>query len=229
MTSQGLEVPGNRPTRAIAYIDGFNLYYGLKEGYGDRYLWLDLLGLCQGFCRDGQTLLGVKYFTARISGPRSDHPRWLKEKLEAKRSRQTAFLDALRQVIGEKLIIHEGSYRTTLDRCRSCGAERDSHEEKMTDVNIATEMLLDAVEDEFDTAFLISGDSDLVPPIRAIKTFAPDKKVICAFPPCRVSNELRQHATSSFTIFKKPLRENQMPEKIVRTNGPTIERPDQWS
>jgi hypothetical protein len=26
----------------IAYVDGFNLYHGLHQGYGRRYLWLDL-------------------------------------------------------------------------------------------------------------------------------------------------------------------------------------------
>jgi hypothetical protein len=26
-----------------AYIDGFNLYYGIKHKFGHRYLWLDLV------------------------------------------------------------------------------------------------------------------------------------------------------------------------------------------
>ena len=52
------------------------------------------------------------------------------------------------------------------------------HEEKMADVNIANQLLLDAMEGKFDSAFLISGDSDLVPPIRTIKTRFPDKKII---------------------------------------------------
>ena len=38
----------------------------------------------------------------------------------------------------------------------------------MTDVNIATQMIIDAYQDKYDTAMLISGDSDLVPPIKAI-------------------------------------------------------------
>jgi len=41
--------------------------------------------------------------------------------------------------------------------------------EKMTDVNIATNMMIDAYTNAFDIAYVISGDSDLVPPIRAIR------------------------------------------------------------
>ena len=40
--------------------------------------------------------------------------------------------------------------------------------EKMTDVNIATHLIIDAFQDRYDMAMLISGDSDLVPPIKAV-------------------------------------------------------------
>ena len=39
----------------------------------------------------------------------------------------------------------------------------------MTDVNIAVELLQDAFQDAFDTAILISADSDLIAPIAAVK------------------------------------------------------------
>jgi uncharacterized LabA/DUF88 family protein len=45
----------------------------------------------------------------------------------------------------------------------------------MTDVNIASRMLVDSFKDKFDTAFLISGDTDLIPPIREIKSLFPKK------------------------------------------------------
>lgn len=37
----------------------------------------------------------------------------------------------------------------------------------MTDVNIATAIIVDAYKDAYDMAMLISGDSDLTPPIKA--------------------------------------------------------------
>ena len=34
--------PDSAPRRLIAYIDGFNLYFGLKEKGWKRYYWLDM-------------------------------------------------------------------------------------------------------------------------------------------------------------------------------------------
>ena len=53
-------------TRVVAYVDGFNLYHGLKAGYGRRYHWLDLQALVRDLLRPGQELLEVQYFTARV-------------------------------------------------------------------------------------------------------------------------------------------------------------------
>lgn len=38
----------------------------------------------------------------------------------------------------------------------------------MTDVNIATQIIIDAYQNKYDMAMLISGDSDLDPPIKAV-------------------------------------------------------------
>lgn len=39
----------------------------------------------------------------------------------------------------------------------------------MTDVNIACHLLADAMDGRFGVALLMSGDSDLVPPVRIIR------------------------------------------------------------
>ena len=41
-------------TRLVAYVDGFNLYHGLKAVYGRRYHWLDLQALVRSLLRPGQ-------------------------------------------------------------------------------------------------------------------------------------------------------------------------------
>lgn len=55
---------------AAAYIDGFDLYFGIREK-GRRYLWLDLEGLVQSLLKPHQQLVAVRYFTARV---RNDPP-----------------------------------------------------------------------------------------------------------------------------------------------------------
>ncbi len=42
--------------RVVAYVDGFNLYFGLKEGYGRRYHWLDLQRLVADLLQPDQQL-----------------------------------------------------------------------------------------------------------------------------------------------------------------------------
>lgn len=34
----------------IAYVDGFNLYFGLKAAAFKRYYWLDVAALCGEHC-----------------------------------------------------------------------------------------------------------------------------------------------------------------------------------
>jgi hypothetical protein len=67
----------------IAYVDGFNLYHGLHQAYGRRYLWLDLEHLVQRV-RPHDQILAVRYFTAEVR----DDPDGL--------ARQRAYLAALK-------------------------------------------------------------------------------------------------------------------------------------
>ena len=60
-------------SRVVTYIDGFNLYFGLRDAGLKRYYWLDLVALSSTFLLPGQTLEHVHYFTARI---RTTAPTW---------------------------------------------------------------------------------------------------------------------------------------------------------
>ena len=98
-----------------------------------------------------------------------------------------------------------------------CSFEDEVPNEKMTDVNIAVELLSDAFQDRYDTAFLISADSDLVPPINRIRLLFPKKNVIVAFPPDRFSKELDKYASASFTIGRAKIAKSLFPlENEVR-------------
>ncbi|MCH8333764.1 hypothetical protein IIC65_07510 [Candidatus Sumerlaeota bacterium] len=52
--------------------------------------------------------------------------------------------------------ISEGYYQDQKIKCRMCGGQWMKAEEKMTDVNIAVEMLQDAHLDAFDDAIIVS-------------------------------------------------------------------------
>lgn len=204
-------------SRVMVYVDGFNLYFGLRSKGWRKYYWLDLHVLAQALLKDGQTLVGVHYFTSRIRA--NGH-----NALDMQR--QTAYLEALDTL--PCLRTHFGHYLKKLKQCRTCGSKWMDYEEKMTDVNIAVQLLSDAFEDGFDTALLISGDSDLTTPVRKLRGQFPDKKLIVAFPPARHSCELKKAANAAFTIGEANLRQSQLPPQVQRADGFMLQRPAHW-
>jgi hypothetical protein len=106
--------------------------------------------LASALLKQDQQLHKVHYFTSRIRSTKNNLPDI---------QRQTTYLEELACQSG--LDIHWGHFLEKPRQCRACGAQWLSYEEKMTDVNMAVQMLTDAYKDLFDTAILISGDSDL--------------------------------------------------------------------
>lgn len=112
--------------------------------------------------------------------------------------------------------------------CRSCGTVEQVSQEKKTDVNIAVEMIIDAHTDVFDSAIMITADSDLVPVVQAIHRLFPEKRVAVAFPPSRFSAELQSTADACFPIGRAKFSAAQLPEKITKPNGTVLQRPSKW-
>ena len=203
--------------RVAVYIDGFNLYYGLRSKGWRRYYWLDLRRLSATLLRSNQRLVLIRYFTAPVL-PRADRP--------GQRERQRKYLEALATL--PDLHIHQGYFLPQTRACTVCGSSQSTYEEKMTDVNIAVELLGDAQDDLFDTAVIISGDSDLSGPVNAVRLRYPDKRVIVAFPPRRVSKQLRQLADRAFVVGRRQFATSQFPERIATASGYSIDKPHQW-
>ena len=204
-------------SRVVAYVDGFNLYFGLRSKGWKKYYWLDLCALATTLLRPGQTLEGVHYFTSRIRANGRNVPDM---------QRQTAYLEALGSL--SKLQSHFGHYLEKPRQCRQCGAQWMDYEEKMTDVNIAMQLLADAFDDHFDTALVISADSDLTTPVRQVRARFPAKRVIVAQPPGRNSVQLAGAATAAFTISETKVRQNQLPAAVTTASGYVIQCPAHW-
>lgn len=174
--------------------------------------WLDVAKLSQSLLKPHQELVGVKYFTSYITNPN-------------KFKRQKTYLEAL-ETVGVQITL--GKYQMGSYRCSKCKQISQSPTEKMTDVNIATFILEDAMNDRFDKAILISGDSDLVPPINAIRRNFPEKSVIVAFPPNRANEDMKAVAHGSFTIGRAKLRGALLPERITKQDGYILKKPVEW-
>ena len=204
--------------RVIVYVDGFNLYYGMRAKGWRRYYWLDICRLAENLLKTSQVLAEVRYFTARIYSHDGN---------KSKSKRQKTYLEALETLTA--LHIFDGHYLAKERKCRNCGAIWITHEEKMTDVNIAVQLLCDAQDDLFDTAIIISGDSDITPPVNAIRDRYPEKRVTIAFPPERYSSQLAGAATAFFRIGRKKLKDSQLPDEVVKQEGIILRRPGEWN
>lgn len=200
--------------RVIAYIDGFNLYFGLKDSKWRKYYWLNIQKLAQNLLKHNQQLIFVKYFTAMISTPPD------------KVKRQRTFIEALETLTDFK--IYYGKYQLNPRYCKNCGFKDYVPNEKMTDVNIAVELLTDAFNNKFDTAILVSADSDLTAPIKALRSLFPAKRAIVVFPPKRFSMDLKKIATGYFTIGKAKFAQSLFPKEVVKTDGYVLKCPESW-
>lgn len=216
-SNDAVKMPGMpKAIRVMAYIDGFNLYFGIRDADLKRYLWLDLPMLAHNLLIGGQELALTKYFTSRVSGP------------SGKQERQSIYLDALGMIPSDRLQIFYGKYMENPRTCQKCHMEDLVPSEKMTDVNIAVEMLTDAYQDRFDTALLISADSDLHAPVSKIRSLFPQKKVVVAFPPERRSAELAAAASASIVVGRGKLKDSQLPDMLCAKNGHVLKKPATW-
>lgn len=203
----------NKTERVIAYIDGFNLYFGMKENGSDT-LWLNVQQLAASLLKLNQRLVYTKYFTSRVR----NNP--------AKEQRQKIYIEAL-ETLQECDIIY-GHYQSHIEKCRRCGHYYPYSNEKMTDVNIAVALLEDAFNDKYDTAFLVTGDSDLVPPINSVHSLFPSKRVFVAFPPNRSNVSVRNVSKGCMTIGRKKLKDAQFPDKVKKASGFILHKPKEW-
>lgn len=202
-----------KKTRVIAYVDGFNLYFGMMEAGFDKCKWLNIEDLVKSLLLSDHELVGIKYFTSRVKYNPD------------KQKRQSVYIDAL-ESINIKVIY--GNYQDGTNECHRCGNIWQAAKEKMTDVNIATEMIVDAYCDRYDTAMLISGDSDLTPPVKAVHSLFKQKRVFIAFPPKRHNQSMALVAKGSMIIGRKKLVDAQFSKQVVSNSGYTLNIPKEW-
>ncbi|WP_396157799.1 NYN domain-containing protein [Flavobacterium sp.] len=199
--------------RVVVYVDGFNLYFGMLDAGFDYCKWLNLKLLVENLLQQNQSLIEIKYFTSRVS----NNP--------DKQKRQNTYIEALESV---DVNIFYGNYQSDKIECKRCKNVWPTYNEKMTDVNIATQILIDAYQDKYDMAMLISGDSDLVPPMRAVHEIFKNKRVFVAFPPKRHNQSVALIAKGSLTIGRKKLVESQFNDSVTKKDGYVLNKPKNW-
>ncbi len=200
------------------YVDGFNLYYGsLKK---TRYKWLDISRLCQ-LLFSRHEIHQIKYYTAKVKVRAADSD------IE-KPVRQQTYLRALKTTPVVEVIY--GSFLSHVISMKQAYAVGYvtvvKTEEKGTDVNIASHLIHDGHNREYDMAVVISNDSDLVAPIKIV-TEKLGLPVIVVSPFERNSIELKRVASSVRHLRKGLLQESQFPIELKDETG-TFTKPEIW-
>lgn len=206
----------------ILYIDGFNLYYrALKD---TPFRWLDLYRLAEALFPE-DTIGKVCYFTARLN-TRPGAP--------GQRLRQQAYLRALETLSGVE--IYYGTFRPRT-KVRPLAEPvpglpeyvriLDS-EEKGSDVNLATRLLVDGFNGEYEQAVIISNDSDLATPMRYVRDSL-GLRVTVVNPDNRNSThrDLHDSATRIKRLRRSHLRRSQLPDSVFDDRG-EITKPTAW-
>jgi uncharacterized LabA/DUF88 family protein len=199
-------------SRYCIYIDGFNVYYALQEPLYRKHKWLNYRKLAESVIGKNDRIMGVFYFTAVVH--------WKQDNA----LRHKNYIKALRWARVDTI---QGRFMEKEVRCHRCKQLYKTHEEKRTDVNIALKLLGDAIDDLYDKALIISADTDLIPAIRAVYKYAPEKKIGVMFPIGRNNNDLRREADFRIKMPQRLLEACQFPEKIKIGNH-IIQRPNSW-
>ena len=220
--------PGSAP-RTVVYVDGFNFYYAAfdsaRAALPVALKWLDLRRLCE-LALPKSRITAIRYFAAKVSATASD---------PGKPSRQAAYLAALRTV--PDLTIHLGQLVVNQKYLKAVAPRPGEAkrplvyvpEEKGSDVNLASYLVLDACLGDFDTAVVVSNDSDLKEPVRIVREILSRPVGVL-----RVDAEPRRCVFADLVDFIKPLRvthfrSSQFPDEIVDGHGATIRRPNEWT
>jgi uncharacterized LabA/DUF88 family protein len=200
----------------FVYIDGFNFYYGAVKN--TPYKWLDVGSFCTKILPNDR-IEKIRYFTAKVKAHPGDPDQ---------PNRQRIYLRALRTL--PEVEIHFGSFLTnTVRKPKADGSgyvEILDTEEKGSDVNLATYLVHDGHRDLYDTAVVISNDSDLAEAIKIVRMDL-GKVVGVVNPHKHASRQLTSQASFYKQIRQGVLRDSQFPDVISDSLG-TFHKPRLW-
>ena len=201
---------------AIVYVDGFNLFYRLLRGTPFR--WLNLSSLFTAML-PAHTVQSIYYFTAHVKSDPTDRDKPI---------RQGLYLRALGTL--PEVSIIKGYYLRTKVWARPVAGPPNvqvwKSEEKGSDVNIATQMLLDAHAGITDVIVVVSNDTDLVNPMLAVRDQL-GKHVLLLSPVTNPNAKLVAASSSTQTLLPIHVAAHQFPTLLTDAKG-TFHKPSTW-
>jgi len=163
--------------RAVAFVDGQNLFYAAKEAFGYQYPNYDILKLAQLVCKSkAWNLVKTQFYTGVPDLGDDPTKNWFWNAKLAAMGRQgiVVYSRALRYR-NKTVRLPDGSIHSFLHG-----------EEKGIDVRIALDVIGMAVRNEYDVALVFSQDQDLSEVADEIRVIARQQgrwiRIACAYP-----------------------------------------------
>jgi uncharacterized LabA/DUF88 family protein len=211
--------------KIIAYIDGFNFYKGLTKD--TPYRWCDLHKLCNLLLPEGN-LQKIKLFAA-YSKDFLDKP--------GQAHRQHLYLEALR--IDPLIEFFPSKYVKCELQLPMVNSPKENPEfvyvrnykEKGSDVKLATNIIKDAIEDNFDIAAVFTNDSDFAEPLNYVRYYLHKKIILvltCNGKDSPPSKDLQKIANYVKHIRVEDLANSQLEPIIYRSGKKPIYKPPSW-
>jgi len=179
-----------RKKKVMIFIDGSNLYHVLLRNCGRSDLMFSSFG--EKLTGRKRTLVKIFYYNVR-------------QELEGKikiPDEQKKFLASLNKV--QKLVVKLGIWKE----------QNGSIVEKGVDVLLATDLVLNAVKNNYDHAIIVSGDGDFFPAIDAVKKEG--KRVEVAAFESNISKEASESADKVLKLKKSFFNNLWMPKRKSR-------------
>ena len=199
----------------IVFIDGFNLYHAINANPKyHKYKWLDLSKLANLYITKNEIIADILYFTALAM--------WNPVKVK----KHKLFIRA-----NEFNVVHVmyGEFKKRDKFCNLCKKRYRTFEEKQTDVNIAIQLFKLSIENKYDKAIIISGDSDLIPSINAVRKTFPNKQIGVIIPIGRRAEALKQVCDFYMKMKEKHLSSAIFEQNIEISHNEFLVCPPEWS
>lgn len=213
--------------RIVAYVDGFSVYYACFRGptktpYA-HLKWLNYRLLFEAmFPQDSIDL--VRIYTAIAPNPPDD---------PQQASRHDAFIRALRTL--PNVEVYVGRFQKSKREAflvrpiENAPIQQTVYifQEKKSDVSLATHLMVDAFEDRFDRAVVLTNDTDFTVPVSMVcERF--HREVIVVSPDITLSRDLAKAGTSGHVLDRGLLSVCQLTNPVVDAQGRSIHKPTNW-
>ena len=217
--------------RGIFFIDGFNLYHSIDAKTNlKKYKWLNLWLLCELLLEANEEITDLYYCTA--------YTYWNLQRMQ----RHQSYVE-LNEFHGCKTILGKFQEKSRKSRvlcnhpCQQrqigpfCEKSYITHEEKMTDVNLAVGIPKACINNSCDAVYLLSGDNDLVPALETVKELYPNIRIRVRLPINAKAKKLmsvcNKNGFKYMRIKESHLKSAQFPNPII-VKGKTFQKPNHW-